>query len=118
MNIANDYIEAALWSSYDDEGEPLDRGDYELSQVAKATLEAQAIGFAQTYSELIELYLEETGRDESHVGHNFWLSRNGHGAGFFDDSKDDGDAADKLQIISQGYREVNLCVEGDMIEVE
>jgi len=26
----------------------------------------------------------DDGRPEGHCGHDFWLSRNGHGAGFFD----------------------------------
>jgi hypothetical protein len=31
----------------------------------------------------LERYVE-LGRDLSHAGHDFWLSRNGHGTGFWD----------------------------------
>ncbi len=32
----------------------------------------------------LETYCEESGRDMESAGHDFYLSRNGHGAGFFD----------------------------------
>jgi hypothetical protein len=41
----------------------------------------------------------------SQAGHDFWLSRNGHGAGFFDRSHPMGD---RLQTRAESYGEVNV----------
>jgi hypothetical protein len=67
--------------------------------------------------------------DPSRAGHDFWLTRNGHGAGFWDgdwDSPlpegcplvDDCDkpydsVGDYLTDMSRPYGEVNLCVGDD-----
>jgi hypothetical protein len=39
------------------------------------------------------------------VGRNFWLSRNGHGAGFFDKTREFGDSAEPLQELARGFPE-------------
>lgn len=81
------YIDCALWSSLDNEGEPLDLGDYDWSENAFLKLQAYAIeAFTKEY-ELIEAFIEETNTDYSQAGHSFWLSCNGHGAGLFDFTK-------------------------------
>jgi hypothetical protein len=76
------YLEAALWSSNDNAddsgGEPLD-ANYDVSDfTVKALAEAirECANFQEEHSHLWT--------DSSHAGHDFWLSRNGHGAGFFD----------------------------------
>ncbi len=43
---------------------------------------------------------------EEIAGHDFWLSRNGHGSGFFDG--DWPDAGDRLDKASEAYGEVYL----------
>lgn len=78
------YIIAALWSSTDDQGEPLDNGDYELSDDARYRLSDYAAQAFYAEKELIEQFIEETGTDYTQAGHSFWLSCNGHGAGLFD----------------------------------
>lgn len=77
------YIEAALWSSTDnaDEtgGEPLDL-NYSISDIAPETLAemvADCADFQASFGEYIA-------RDLLRAGHDFWLTRNGHGAGFWD----------------------------------
>jgi hypothetical protein len=78
------YIIAALWSSTDEEGEPLDSGEYELSAEASDKL-ADYAGLAfEAELELIEQFIEETETDYTQAGYSFWLSCNGHGAGLFD----------------------------------
>lgn len=50
-------------------------------------------------------------RDMGQVGHDFWLNRNGHGAGFWD-----GDYpvhGDKLSAIARTFREVNPSLGDD-----
>ena len=51
------------------------------------------------------LDLEKWG--ETQAGHDFWLTRNGHGAGFWDRGKKDGDALTK---IAEKFGEVSAYV--------
>ncbi|CAB4162023.1 hypothetical protein UFOVP786_21 [uncultured Caudovirales phage] len=53
-------------------------------------------------------YYEISGKDEDHAGLDYWLSRNGHGAGYFD--RGDGGAFDRLQEMARldGARECVL----------
>lgn len=73
------YIETALWSSTDEDGHPLDDnyGEEDIAPGALATMEADCDRFQSEYAEL----LASLG---SSAGHNFWLTRNWHGAGFWD----------------------------------
>ena len=74
------YIDGALWSSNDETdesgGEPLDRGKFELSDEAKASMTREAEAFYDAYQHLWD--------DDTQAGIDFWLTRNGHGAGFWD----------------------------------
>jgi hypothetical protein len=47
-----------------------------------------------------------TGRDAHSLGHDYWLSRNGHGAGFFDNGRES--CWDALQDAARADGEVNL----------
>jgi len=95
------YIIAALWSSTDEEGEPLDSGEYELSAEASDKL-ADYAGLAfEAELELIEQFIEETKTDWEQAGHSFWLSCNGHGCGFFDFNNSA--AADLLDSMCDQY---------------
>lgn len=85
------YIECAIWSSVhfedenDDCGTPLDQVDAELSESAR---ESMANDCADLLS-LLEAEGVEWSEDwsEEQFGHDFWLTRNGHGAGFWDRGK-------------------------------
>lgn len=73
------YIETALWSSVDDDDEPLD-SNYGIEDLAPETLKkmvADAEKFQKTH-------WDEISGDLGRAGHDFWLTRNGHGAGFWD----------------------------------
>jgi len=84
------YIETALWSSTDntDEsgGEPLD-ANYDAEDIAPETL-AQMAEDCRDFQESNREDLETCGLPDSRAGHNFWLNRNGHGAGFWDEGND------------------------------
>ncbi len=73
------YIEAAIWSSSDEHGEPLDSSysteDMDASTIQK--MEDDAFEFLKQNWELVQLNLIV-------AGHDFWLTRNHHGAGFWD----------------------------------
>jgi hypothetical protein len=99
------YIETALWSSNDESdasgGEFLDR-NYSASDLTVETLRAMVEDCKKFQAEnapmLARAYAQGKGArgryDEGSAGHDFWLTRNGHGAGFWDGDlpKDVGEA--------------------------
>jgi hypothetical protein len=110
------YLVCALWSSNDEStpagGEPMDQ-NYSLDDISDKTLE-QAIADCTKFQSEMALYLTEEdlvkpGRFEplTHGGNDFWLTRNGHGAGFWDGDWNE-PAATKLTDACKAYREINL----------
>jgi len=83
-SVVTAYIQCALWSSTDDEGEPLD-GLYEAWDFADEA-EASMIEDCQDFLDLIkdEVWNWDQFWTPERLGHDFWLTRNGHGAGFWD----------------------------------
>tara|TARA_R110000796_G_scaffold242533_3_gene364639 strand:+ start:2422 stop:2832 length:411 start_codon:yes stop_codon:yes gene_type:complete len=90
------YVTAALWSSCDDSGEPLDAGR-DVSDIAPETLETMRADCAAFYKATRDSIqcdgaplgehwdgATEPERRASMAGHDFWLNRCGHGAGFWD----------------------------------
>lgn len=81
------YIGTALWSSVDDTDEPLDT-NYDRDDIAPQSLADMVEDckrFQSTYAELLkEAYGDKSTYDESSAGHDFWLTKCGHGAGFWD----------------------------------
>jgi hypothetical protein len=101
------YIDCALWSSLDDDGMPLDR-NYDATDLAPETLErmkADCAAFMEQSGELIYSNL-------SRAGHDFWLTRNHHGAGFWDGDWPE-DVGDELTEACQLWGEVELYVGDD-----
>lgn len=72
------YVECALWSTIDDDGSPLDQGGRDLAPEAMEQLRQGAESFYNAHSQLFSEV------DDAQAGHDFWLTRNGHGAGFWD----------------------------------
>lgn len=106
------YLSAALWSSTDEStpsgGYPLDQ-NYDTGDIApetRARMERDAADFYERYDEL----LYESGLAPERAGHDFWLSRNGHGSGFFDEGTP---LDDQLQDAAERYGEYHLYVGDD-----
>lgn len=78
------YIEAALWSSTDDDGEPLDSLDIETSAQFKKQARADCLEFIRENLKDLRAFAEQYNANPGYAGHDFWLTRNGHGAGFWD----------------------------------
>ena len=96
------YVECALWSSTDDDGEPMDKV-FSVNNIAPQTLEVMrndCKDFVRANATLLE------GLDPEQCGHDFWLTRNGHGAGFWDRGL--GDVGDKLTAASKSYGSFDL----------
>ena len=117
------YIECALWSSVDYEtDEPLDENHdiYDLAPETLNAMIADCADFQQAASALLdELTDPRTGEnltaiaadpDDQH-GHDFWLTRNGHGAGFWD--RGYGPTGDKLTDLAKAWGSVDLCIGDD-----
>lgn len=121
--VVRAYIATALWSSTlgDDRGTPMDL-DHDESDLAPATLakmEADCAAFLEANRDTIEAAIE-TGEvkcgpdfDEwERAGHDFWLTRNGHGAGFWDGDWPE-PMADRLAKAAHAFGEVDLYVGDD-----
>lgn len=112
------YLECAVWSStsvHPDDWEAAERGEIEpypleeaglsvddLSDAARATLRDDALAFWDSN--------ESCHSDAAQAGHDFWLTRNGHGAGFWDGDWEDGD---ELTQASKVYGSVDLYIDKD-----
>src|SRR5690242_13350351 len=113
--VLEHYITCALWSSHDnaDEsgGEPLDSnyGPEDIDAKALETMRADCANFA-AYCEKLGL-LEEYERDEEQFGHDFWLTRNGHGVGFWD--RGDGELGEALSKAAETFGSADLYVGND-----
>lgn len=102
------YIECALWSSTDDTGEnnPLDQF-YSVDNIAPEAMEKIIADCAKFQAENAAMI----GDDAKFAGHDFWLTRNGHGAGFWDGGwREHGDA---LTEASKAFGECYFYVGDD-----
>lgn len=110
------YIVCALWSSTDnstdDGGESLD-ANYDIDDIAPgelADIVEECKDFQQANAELLQEYVK-LGRPMDHAGHDFWLSRNNHGTGFWD--RGFGDVGDKLDKAAEVYGGCDIIVGDD-----
>jgi len=87
-NATKHYLIAALWSSTGEDSEPLDKtysvDDFHPDAVAKADLHVSY------FIDRAGPWLKEEDQTEEQIGHDLWLTRNGHGAGFWDRDLPDG----------------------------
>lgn len=101
------YIEAALWSESDDDGNPLSV-KYFLHDIDVKTLQEMIVD--------CEFFIKENWNyiksNLSQAGHDFLLTRNHHGAGFWDGEWPEG-AEDKLTKSAHSYGEFNLYIGDD-----
>ena len=101
------YIECALWSSNGDDGEPLDR-EYNWTYLAEETL-AKMIDDCTAFQRDNDL----SDYPSENAGHDFWLTRNGHGAGFWENDFGTETQCRKLTDAAHAYGEANLYVGDD-----
>ena len=107
------YVTCALWSSTDDEGNPLDDnfGAEDIGDDTDRTMREDCADFMRANAADLAAMMEATGRDMSSMGHDFWLTRNGHGAGFWD--RGAGDVGDRLTDACKAHGEVDLYIGDD-----
>jgi hypothetical protein len=114
------YLEYAAWSSTDDNGDSLEWASF--SDAAKARMEKDLNDFVEyceeNHPKELEAYDTETDfqMPEKQFAHDFWLTRNGHGAGFWDRGL--GEIGDVLAKAAKTFGECNLYVNNETLEIE
>ena len=101
------YIECALWSSTDDYDNPLDC--YSIEDISEECLDKMVADCDKFQADNMEMIAD----DLTQAGHDFWLTRNRHGAGFWDG--DWPEFGDVLTEKSKEYGEVDLYVGDDSL---
>jgi hypothetical protein len=99
------YIECALWSSTDESGESFE--GLELSDETREKMQADCDAFVEANTVDLE------NLDDAQSGHDFWLTRNGHGAGFWDRGL--GELGERLSKASKNFGEVYLYCENETV---
>ena len=122
MNTLDDftraYIECALWCGvYPDapDAEPSDEYYLEdLTPETLTTMREDCADFQHSHRQkLVDYY--NMGRSPDDAGHDFWLTRNGHGAGFW--GRGLGELGDMLTDACKPYGERTLfAVDGKVIQ--
>lgn len=119
------YITAALWSSVDDNGEPLDaiHAPEDLPEQTRQAMENDCRKFFEENNDALWEYQGNAANKLAnlanvrghtigeHAGHDFWLTRCGHGAGFWDRGM--GELGDKLSNAAEAFGNVDLYVGDD-----
>lgn len=123
-DFARGYLKCAVWLGAElPEGHPdadsSKNDDLSESDLAPDTIRAMLKDCASFQEKAADLLAQAYARDgygkpgeysaEEMAGHDFWLTRNGHGAGFWDrDALSEGDLGDKLSAIAKTFGESNL----------
>lgn len=101
------YIEAALWSTHDDpdsDAEFLDE-NYDIQDISTETL-TKIISDCKEFQEKNDL----TDYPLQNAGHDFWMTRCGHGVGFWENDFGTPEQCQLLTESSKKYGNVDLYV--------
>lgn len=101
--VLESYLEALLWADEELDGYSICDIDNSLIESSKKDIE-EFINIIENTDGAME---EAETYSETDFGHNFLLSRNGHGAGFFDENND------ILQNICREMKSVDAYVGDD-----
>jgi hypothetical protein len=95
-----------LWSTTGDDDQPLDK-TYGFGDLAAETIRSMIRDCDAFQNEAGDMIADDLGR----AGHDFWLTRNRHGAGFWDG--DWGENGETLTAMAHAYGEVEIYVGDD-----
>lgn len=96
------YIEAMFFTETGtgDDGELEDATFADLAPETVEQIVSECTAFQEAASALLELAYERTGYDAERAGRDFWFTRNGHGAGYWDRTELDADnLGDQLSAV-------------------
>ena len=113
-----DYIQALLWSSsHYDENDidiPFDQVDAELSKELDLKIEEECASFLERAEKLLDRINPSHDATSEQIGHDFALTRNGHGVGFWDRPEIYGERCSKLlTALSHRYDESSIHLGDD-----
>ena len=111
------YMECALWASSDDNCDSLDEScDVDdISEPVRKAMIQDCQQFQKDNKELLEQAYQHGSYDAEHAGHDYWLTRNHHGAGFWDRGL--GEVGDALTKAANAVGSLNLYVENGIVEM-
>lgn len=121
-DFVNGYLTCALWSEHDrdQEGDASLSTKYGFDDIAPEMMDAVLADcnrFQADHAEDIATYDTTDDSPESMAGHDFWLTRNGHGAGFWDGDWEEA-VGDRLTAAAQAFGECHLYVDDGKIYLE
>lgn len=108
-DVFDGYSACALWSSTDDAGNALD-DKYAFDDVDSLTW-ASMMNDCDNFIKANRADLLASNLADSQIGHDFWLTRNGHGAGFWDRGL--GELGDRLTKACKAFPSIDLYVGDD-----
>ena len=94
------YLEAIEFTDFHSDNEELQNSDG-LSPELLASIEADCAAFQEANADDLDEAYDEHGFTLEQAGHDFWLTRNGHGAGFWDRGL--GERGDRLTAAAHAY---------------
>lgn len=115
---------ALLCSETDEEGKPLGRGDYVVSAELKAKVrvdwdrfreKAEALGFDAARDCARMLHPDNEGCAWNAAAHDFILTRNRHGTGFWEAGRWSKPWGEKLTTLATSFGELNCYVDDGVI---
>ncbi len=115
MSIANKmeffiggYITCAMWSSTDDNGDTLETNHSpdKIDDTTMLDIVIDCWTFVKNNQHLIE-----DNMTWSQAGHDFWLTRNGHGTGYW--ARGLGEVGEQLSTACESFSEVDLFILND-----
>jgi hypothetical protein len=108
------YLETALWSSTDESGDSFEYKNFNIEDIAVETVmqaKRDCEAFQDDNEDHLDAAYKHRGYNDESAGHDFWLTRNGHGAGFWDRGL--GEDGRELTEASKPYGGVDLYVGDD-----
>jgi hypothetical protein len=105
------YTECAIWASTDNDGRPLDSLDLELDADSIEAIRADCAEFITEHDAMLFDAFMRDGYSWERAGHDYWLTRNGHGAGYWcRDELDEGDLGEALTKAAKSAGEAYVFV--------
>lgn len=100
IECVNGYCEAAEWAPSDPEDNDIELSNYDRDRTAPRQV-YEFFGRCALAGIDCSAAIDAIGYSAARFGHDFWLSRNGHGAGFFDRKELPKTLRDELQNIAR-----------------
>lgn len=118
MDILKGYVEAALWCGFSEEDrEKYEADGAEWDEESYARMKQDCEAFVKMAGTVLHSVFEHDQKygfgayNEEQAGHDFWLTRNHHGAGFWD--RNLGECGEWLTNMAVSFPEVGLYLSDD-----